>query len=61
MKEGNQTEKRKSNRHGFLPIVTLISLLAGCMGLERSYPEKHSFMLDVTRQGTPSTPIIQGT
>ena len=48
-------------RHGILPIIMIISIFTGCLGTERAYPDKRSFMLDVTRQGAPSTPIIQGT
>ena len=45
---------------GFLCLGLAVLLLDGCVGLSKSYPEKHSYALEVMRQGeafasTPGT------
>jgi len=34
-------------------ILALLSLLAGCLNIEKSFPEKRHFILDVPRHGNP--------
>ena len=36
-------------------VVALLVLFSGCVSLERSYPDQHSFVLEVKRAGNPSS------
>jgi cholesterol transport system auxiliary component len=50
----------KSSRRlvGFTWVVPLALLvLSGCVSLAKSFPDKHYYALDVTRQGEPGVPV----
>ena len=38
-----------------VPLVLLV--LSGCVSLAKSFPDKHYYALDVTRQGEPGVPV----
>lgn len=39
-----------------VPLVLLV--LSGCVSLAKSFPDKHYYALDVTRQGEPGVPVV---
>ena len=40
---------------GVVPLTLLV--LSGCVSLAKSFPDKHYYALDVTRQGEPGVPV----
>lgn len=45
----------------YLLLCALFPLLAGCLRLEREYPEKSFFSLEATREGAAATAPLYGT
>jgi cholesterol transport system auxiliary component len=45
-------------RHG---LLALLALCAACVGIERSYPDKRYFVLEVPAQASPSNPAVNET
>ena len=39
-----------------MPLVLLV--LSGCVSLAKSFPDKHYYALDVTREGEPGVPVL---
>ena len=50
-----------SRFHGSVPwgIWAALLVFGGCVSLSKSYPEKHYYALEVTRQGEALTPVSQ--
>jgi cholesterol transport system auxiliary component len=42
-------------------VLGLVALCAGCVGIERSYPDKRYFVLEVPAQASPSNPTANET
>jgi len=50
---------KSSRLLGWLPWVVPLAflVLSGCVSLAKSFPDKHYYALDVTRQGEPGVPV----
>lgn len=51
---------RKLLSHTRCGVFILLALASGCVGIERSYPDKRYFVLEVNRNVTPSNPPGNG-
>jgi cholesterol transport system auxiliary component len=45
----------------FSDLLVLLALCAGCVGIERSYPDKRYFVLEVSANASPSNPTANET
>lgn len=56
IRQGGKSSRRLVEVTGVVPLALLV--LSGCISLAKSFPDKHYYALDVTRQGEPGIPVF---